>query len=389
MGNVIRCDHPLFESLVPGGSDSSQPSRSMNRHLANVGPVFPGPNGTTAPPPHPPPPPFGPVEACSHVAGTASWIGTSSAWITVRLVVTGGAAHAKWLMAAFAGSLFLAACAEAAPPGAGTSPVTTSASSSEPGFYPDLDSPPPVTVRFFDQSIDLHAWTYCYGNVCADGSPPAETPDVGSPQEVVVEFPLSGWSFTASFRPTKDECGRVQQMPLESTGGGAFVLRPAGYADTYDVTLFGQGDGDLFVTFRWTTPIDGTLPPPEARLAVLADHDGQVDSYGVELEVTNLARTPKKTSASITVRSATGETVTFEATRSDHPCLPEGTVYWDGPDNEGLEAAALGNGPFTYEVELVLDGVRYVATAAWPQDEIVGNEPSVALDFTPDLPALS
>jgi hypothetical protein len=48
-----------------------------------------------------------------------------------------------------------------------------------------------------------------------------------------------------------------------------------------------------------------------------------------------------------------------------------------------------GDGPFTYEVELLLDGARYIAAATWPADEIVGNEPSVALRFTPDLPALS
>ena len=63
-------------------------------------------------------------------------------------------------------------------------------------------------------------------------------------------------------------------------------------------------------------------------------------------------------------------------------------MYWDGPDDRGLEAAALGKGPFRYEVELVLDGSRYFAEAAWPADEIVGNEPSVALEFTPGLPRL-
>jgi hypothetical protein len=131
------------------------------------------------------------------------------------------------------------------------------------------------------------------------------------------------------------------------------MLRPAGHADTYDVTLFGRGDGSLFVTFRWTTPSDGTLPAPEARLAVLADHDGRVDSYGVELELTNLARTPSEALARITVRAETGEAVTFEATRAKATCLPEGTVYWDGPDHQGLAAAALGDGPFTYEVEVL------------------------------------
>jgi hypothetical protein len=168
------------------------------------------------------------------------------------------------------------------------------------------------------------------------------------------------------------------------------VLRPAGYADTYHVTLFGKGNGDVFVTFRWTIPRDGPLPVPEARLAVLADHDGEVDSYGVELEVVNLARTPKEVSARITVRDAAGESVSFKATRAQREwCFPEGTVYWDGPDEQGLAAAALGDGPFTYKVDLLLDGDRYVATATWPADEIVGNEPSVALHFNPDLPALS
>lgn len=179
-----------------------------------------------------------------------------------------------------------------------------------------MDSPPPVTIRFFDQSIALPAWTYCYGNACVDGAPPAQPPNVGNPEQVVVSFPLPEWSFTASFTPARAECGRVQQAPLEATSGGEFVLRPVGYANTYDVTLFGRGNGDLFVTFRWTTPSDGRLPVPEARLAVLANHDGRVDSYGVELEVINLARTPEKASARITMRDAGDREVTFQATRA-------------------------------------------------------------------------
>jgi hypothetical protein len=266
---------------------------------------------------------------------------------------------------------------------------TTAPPSTEPAGPSDLEGPPPVVVHFFDESVALHAWTYCYGSVCADGMPPANPPDVGSPEEVVVEFPLPGWAFTAHFQPAGDGCGRVQEVPVEAAGDGRFVLRPAGHAATYDVTLFGRGDGDLFTTFRWATPVDGPLATPQARLAVLAGHDGQVDSYGVELELTNLARTPREASAKITVRSANGDEVAFSAKRSRQRCLYEGTVYWDGPDAKGLAAAELGEGPFTYTVELLLDGARYVATATWPADEIAGNEPSVALHFTPELPALS
>jgi hypothetical protein len=300
-------------------------------------------------------------------------------------------AQIRWAAAALAASLLLAACAEAAPDArarGGPVSTTTAVPSAEPSGGPKLESPPPVTVRFSDQSVDLAA--YCFGNACINGAPPAEPPNVGDPEQVVVRFPLPGWSFTASFTPAGDECGRVQQASLEATGGGEFVLRPAGHAGPYDVTLFGRGNGSLFVTFQWTTPTDGPLPVPEARLAVLAGHDGLVDSYGVELEVINLARTPKKAWARITVRDATGEAVTFQASRAQREwCFPVGTVYWDGPDGKGLAAAALGQGPFTYEVQLVLDGVRYRATATWPADEIVGNEPSVALRFSPNLPALS
>ena len=63
-------------------------------------------------------------------------------------------------------------------------------------------------------------------------------------------------------------------------------------------------------------------------------------------------------------------------------------MYWDGPDDIGGEAAQLGDAPFRYEIEVILDGKRYEATATWPDDEIKGNEPSVALDFSPELPSL-
>lgn len=292
--------------------------------------------------------------------------------------------------AVLVGSFVLTACAGPAPDGsAGDDRTQPSGPTGQDPAEEQLDAPPPVTVRFFDDAIDLTAYSYCFGNVCADGIPPEEPTNVGSPHEVIVAFPLPGWSFTAFFTPSGSECGRQLDMPLEDIGQGRFLLRPVGYADTYDVTLFGQGGGDLVVTFRWTTPTDGPLPIPEARLAILADHDGRVDSYGVELELSNLAQTPTNASATITVREESGESITFEATRGEQKCLPEGTVYLDGPDDKGLAAAALGEGPFRYEVDLVLDGAHHVAIARWPKDVIKGNEPSVALHFGPDLPALS
>jgi hypothetical protein len=271
-------------------------------------------------------------------------------------------------------------------------PASSGPSPSPPGGATDPPlpgSPPPVTVRFFDQSVELIPYTYCYRTGCVDGGP-SSVPDVGAPERVTVEFPLKNWSFTASFAASGDDCGRIQSTPLSSNGDGSFLLEPVGFAGAYDVTLFGEarGGGDLFVAFRWTTPTDGPLPTPRAYLALLSNDD-PVTSYGVELHVSNLAETPSSERAIITVRASNGRRITFEATPADRDCLPEGTVYWDGPDAKGLAAAGLGEAPFTYRVKLILDGVRYMATATWPDDEIQGEEPAVRLDFFPALPALT
>jgi hypothetical protein len=286
--------------------------------------------------------------------------------------------------------LSLAACGDAAPPVSEPEPrkSPTVLRGSEPLEPGGLKAPPPVTVTSLGRSIELHAWTYCYKNGCADGAPPPDPPAIGSADEVIIQFPLKQWSFKASFSKADEKCARVQTVPLTAIGDGQFVLRPAGFADTYDVTLMGRGNGDLFTTFTWTTPVDGPLPEPSGRLAVLSDHDGAVDSYGVELELRNLERTPRRATARITIEARDGEPLTFMAKRARGQCFPEGTVYWDGPDNKGTQAAALGDAPFTYEVEITLDGERYVAHATWPDDEIRGNEPSVTLEFTPALPGL-
>lgn len=263
---------------------------------------------------------------------------------------------------------------------------------SSPQISPDPrlpEAPPPVTVHFVNGSVELEPYTYCYVEGCVDGGPTVPIPDVGSPALVTVEYPLDGWTFTAFFR-TGEECGRIQSISLSPNGDGTFTLEPVGFADRYNVSLFGENlrGGSFSVGFQWTTQTDGPMPEPRAYLALLSNDD-PVTSYGVELHVDNLATTPASVRARITVRASNGREITFRADPAHRPfCLSEGTVLWDGPDAKGLEAAALGDPPFTYEVELFLDGNRYVATATWPNDEIEGEEPAVLLDFVPDLPEL-
>jgi hypothetical protein len=295
----------------------------------------------------------------------------------------------RLLLVCFAVILVAAsACGEEAPVAVGDAVTTTTSGRSTDAMEPGaLDSPPPVTVRSPSTALTLHPWTFCYKNGCADGFPPAEPPDVGSADELAVEFPLKNWQFTATFKPEGVNCPRQHVVPLPRGADDTFALRPAGPAGTYEVTLAGQGEGDLFVSFQWTTPRDGPMPTPEARLAIVADHDGQPDSYGVELVLSNLASTPIQSSAEISVTSAGGRSITFEPTVASR-CIAEGTVYWDGPDDQGRAAAQLGEPPFTYDVEVTLDGISYRASATWPTDQIPGNEPSVALEFSPPLPSL-
>jgi len=48
----------------------------------------------------------------------------------------------------------------------------------------------------------------------------------------------------------------------------------------------------------------------------------------------------------------------------------------------------MGDLPFHYTVTATIDGTTYRASADYPAEEIHGNEPSVALQFSPALPAL-
>lgn len=256
-----------------------------------------------------------------------------------------------------------------------------------------IQAPPLVTVQGAGGPTGLEAWTFCYRTGCADGLAPDTPPDVGDTEQVEVSFPLDDWSFEADFVEAGVDCARHQSVPLRRREDGSFLVLPAGRAGTYDVTLAGRSarhdPGDLFVTFRWTTRSDGPLPTPDARTAVLADHNGVLDSYGVELFLTNLAATPVDATATITVRSTDGVERTLTPARSTG-CQGEGSVAWNGSLDQGKEvAAALGRGPYTYEVEVNLDGVVHRATATWPDDELADGGPSVPLTFDPPLPALS
>ena len=278
-----------------------------------------------------------------------------------------------------------------------TGPAPTATTTAGPQYELDVEQPPPFRVRYDGEELVLHPATYCYDSGCVDGAD-LDPPDVGSPAELQVHVPVPEFGLSVHAREITGEAGpdrsyadltcggRTFEVPVEDLGDGWYAVRPAGPAALYDLQLFAQGGGDMIANLRWRTPFAAPLPEPSARLALIADHDGEPDSYGLELAVDELARTPRHAGAEVEVTAGNGRSMTFRAEQSDDPCRSAGDLYFDRPDRPAKQAARLGGFPFTTTVTLTLDGRTHRATAVYPDDEIDGNEPSVALEFVPPLP---
>ena len=66
--------------------------------------------------------------------------------------------------------------------------------------------------------VGLQAWSYCWGDVCADGVPPQSVPSVGAGERVRVSSSSVGLSLSAEFVAAEEECARVQHVPLGTMG---------------------------------------------------------------------------------------------------------------------------------------------------------------------------
>jgi hypothetical protein len=248
---------------------------------------------------------------------------------------------------------------------------------------------PPLTLDLDGERVDLDPWTTCYDKGCADGAPRPPYVDVGQRDAVPFSFPDAGWTFDATFR-TGDygDCPRAITVPVRKTGERTFEVTPAGPPGPWLVDVFGRGPGgDVITTFTWTTREAGALPaPPRGSAAVLADHDGVLDSYGVEIFVQDLGSQPRQASATVTVTSAGGRSVTLTP-RWSRECDSEGSLSFTASDDQGRRATRLGDGPFTYDVALTMDGRTYHGLGTWPDGETEDIAPHVPLTWAPPLPA--
>ena len=113
-----------------------------------------------------------------------------------------------------------------------TTPSTITITETTSEEYP---GPPHAIVTGSDKRLVLRPWTFCFGGLCADGSPPDEPLDIGTADLVHVQFAEPGWSFTADFSPVGVDCPQSLPATLTREGPNDFLLDPHGppgdYAD--------------------------------------------------------------------------------------------------------------------------------------------------------------
>ncbi len=279
------------------------------------------------------------------------------------------------------------------------SPSPTEAPRAEP-TYEVSRKPSPVVLRLADRDLVLKPGTYCWmgpperdglkHGKCADGYWPTKSLErIGSPASVDFWFGVEGWDFQATFTELGEDCPRQHTVQAVRTGGHRFRLDPAGLAGRYRVDLSGRGaHGSVSTGFVWTTAADGPTDEATAYMALVSGDRDELESYGLELVVQDLAFQPREADAQVTVTAANGRSMVLDA-ESENPgtCYAEGSVSFRGDDDQARQAAQLGPLPFTYRVRLTLDGRRYVGTAVWPRDEQPDEAPNAVLTFDPPLPA--
>jgi hypothetical protein len=214
---------------------------------------------------------------------------------------------------------------------------------------------------------------------------------VGSPDALYFAFDYPGWSFhDVSFNPVDESCHqRVITVEATPISDQVFRIDPAGAPGPWRVDVFGRGpQGDAVTSIVWDTPTPGTRGAPAAGIsAVLASHDGALDSYGVELSLSRLDRSYRGATAAVTVTSQAGRSVTMHPDNASRGCGREGDLYFTASEEVGRQATRLGAGPFTYTAKVRLGPTTYVGTGTYPDDLIKGNEPSIRLTWDPPLPS--
>lgn len=266
------------------------------------------------------------------------------------------------------------------------------------------NTPPPVQFLAGGKTVNIAPYSFCWfgpegdgvrqSGLCADGwLEDKDLVDVADRKAVDFWFAADGdWNFQATFSELGEKCPRRITVPVEKTGEGSFRVTPAGLAGDYRVDLFGRGrQGSVGAAFKWSTLTRGTMPQPDAYMGLVSGAGGDLQTYGLELSVSDLAATPQTATARVTVTASNGRSMSIDAHRkgSAQNCRDEGSVFFTGDRPQSQQFLALGPAPYTYDVALTLDGSTYAGQGVWPTDERKSERPYVTLTFDPPLPAFT
>lgn len=120
----------------------------------------------------------------------------------------------------------------------------------------DQGQPAPFEVRYGDDALVLYAHTFCAEAVCADGFDD-NPPSIGSPAQIYVRVPADRYSeLTVSQvagAADDPDPGFEVEADTAPVGDGWWVVIPRGPADSYRVTLFARGEGDMVADLLWET----------------------------------------------------------------------------------------------------------------------------------------
>lgn len=292
------------------------------------------------------------------------------------------------------------------PAGATATPVTSVWESRALPSYAWGRKPSPVVVRTADRDIRLKASSGCWNfptrkkgrhrGICFRGgpAPKAKLPAAGAPEAIDFWFGMPDYRFSATLTEVDVRCPRSEDAKVVPTGDQTFRIDPVGLAGRYRVDLFAKGSpaGSASYSFLWETPSDGPLDRPSAYVGWVSGdrHGGDLRSYGIEVSVDDLGFHPRSGLAKVTATAANGRSTRVEIplTRpSLRPCSRLGGFYFQTDDPATQDVVDLGPAPFTYRVEMTLDGTPYVGTSTWPDDLIRGLHPYTRLAWEPALPA--
>ncbi|WP_369374542.1 hypothetical protein AB1046_09195 [Promicromonospora sp. Populi] len=141
-----------------------------------------------------------------------------------------------------------------------TIPTATPATTTTHGRWSDgsdQDSLSPFEVRYDDDALVLYPYSFCAESVCADGFDD-DPPSIGSPEQIYVRVPADRYSELTVMQlsgTADDPDGTVEvEAVTEPLGDGWWLVTPSGPADSYRVTMFARGDGDMLADLLWETP---------------------------------------------------------------------------------------------------------------------------------------